>query len=403
MNKSQARIPAVAGGKPIRDDYLVFGKPTIEQDEIDDVVDSLKSGWLGTGPKVHRFEEAFRQYVGAKCAVAVNSCTAALHLALLASGVKPGDQVITTPMSFTATAAAIIHAGATPVFVDIDRNTMNIDAARIEPSVVEQTRAIAPVHFAGRPCDMVRIMEIATRNRLKVIEDAAHAIETVAQNSKVGKIGDLTCFSFYVTKNVVTGEGGMVTTDHEPYADRIKMLALHGMTRDAWRRYSDDGFKHYEVIQPGFKYNMMDIQAAMGFHQLWKIERNAGRRKTIWEQYDQAFKGLPIVIPPKGLLAGDRHAYHLYTVLLKLEELKISRDAFITALHRENIGSGVHYRALHLHPYYAEALNLRRGMFPHAEYVSDRTISLPLSAGLTDNDVDDVIKAVQSLLTYYAK
>jgi dTDP-4-amino-4,6-dideoxygalactose transaminase len=396
-------IPAIEGGLPLREDYLIFGSPAIEEDEINDVVDSLRSGWVGTGPKVKRFEDAFRDYIGARYAVALNSCTAALHLSLLAIGVGSGDEVVTTPMTFTATSAAIIHAGATPVFVDIDRKTMTMDPEKMPPVITERTKAILPVHFAGRPCPMEAIMEIAREYDLKVVEDAAHGIETMSQGRKVGTIGDLSCFSFYVTKNIVTGEGGMVTTNEEALADWIKILALHGMTRDAWHRFSDEGFRHYDVIYPGFKYNMMDIQAALGYHQLKRIEQYAERRKVIWELYNRAFRGLPVLIPPDDLMPGDRHAYHLYTLLLKLEDLKISRDRFIAALHRENIGSGVHYRALHLHPFYSKQYNLRPGMFPESEFVSERTVSLPFSAKLTDADVDNVIKAVSRILNYYAK
>ncbi len=399
MNK----LPVMAGGKPVRDTYLIFGNPAIEQSEIDDVADSLKSGWLGTGPKVKRFETAFRDYARAKYAIAVNSCTAALHLSLLAIGLEPGDEVITTPMTFTATAAAVIHSGAKPVFADIDRQTMNISPDAAESRITEKTKAIVPVHFAGRPCDMQSIMTLSQRHGLKIVEDAAHAIETQAQGRKVGSIGDLTCFSFYVTKNIVTGEGGMVTTENCNYADRIKILALHGMTKDAWHRFSDEGFKHYQVIYPGFKYNMMDIQAAIGYNQLQRIEKYSIRREAVWQRYNESFKDLPVIMPSDDMLPGDRHARHLYTLLLKSEELKITRDQFMDALHKENIGTGVHYIALHLHPYYSEKYNLKRGMFPNAEYISDRTVSLPLSAKLTDDDVEDVIEAVHKILNYYAK
>lgn len=398
-----SQLPALAGGKPIRKNYLVFGSPLIKQAEIDDVVDSLKSGWVGTGPKVNRFEEAFKEYVGAKFAVALSSCTAALHLSFLAIGIKPGDEVITSPMTFTASAAAIIHARGRPVFVDVDSESMNIDTKQIESAISEKTRAILPVHFAGRPCLMVDIVPVAQEYGLTIIEDAAHAIETVAQGKKVGTIGDLTCFSFYVTKNVITGEGGMIVTENEDYAGKIKVLALHGMTKDAWHRFSDEGFKHYEVVYPGFKYNMMDIQAAIGIHQLQRVDENALRRKVIWDQYNEAFKGLPVIMPSDKFSKGDRHAYHLYSLLLKIEDLKINRGEFMMALHKENIGSGVHYRALHLHPYYSQEFGLRRGMFPNAEFISDRTVSLPLSAKLTDGDVEDVIKAVRRILSYYGK
>ena len=399
MNK----IPVSAGGKPLRKKYIIFGNPIIEKPEIDDVVDSLKTGWLGTGPKVKRFEEAFKGYVNAKHAVAVNSCTAALHLALLAIDLSPDAEVITTPLTFTATAASIIHSGACPVFVDVDQMTMNINTEFIEPAITERTKAIIPVHFAGRPCNMEKITKLSEQYGLRIIEDAAHAIEAVAQGKKIGSIGDLTCFSFYVTKNIVTGEGGMVTTNNEEYAEKIKIMALHGMTKDAWHRFTDKGFKHYQVIYAGFKYNMTDIQAAIGYNQLKRIEQYASRRKKIWNYYNEAFKELPVVTPSDTALTGDRHALHLYNLLLKIEDLKINRDQFMDALHKENIGTGVHYIALHLHPYYAERYNLKRGMFPHAEYISDRTVSLPLSAKLNDADVDDVVKAVSRILNYYAK
>lgn len=397
------KIPVSAGGKPFRDKYIIFGSPIIEKPEIDDVVDSLTTGWLGTGPKVMRFEEAFKEYVEAKYAVAVNSCTAALHLALLVIDLPTDAEVITTPLTFTATAASIIHAGANPIFVDVDQTSMNITTEFIEPAITEKTKAIIPVHFAGRPCNMKNITELSGRYGLRIIEDAAHAIEAVSQGKKIGSIGDLTCFSFYVTKNIVTGEGGMVTTNNEEYAEKIKVMALHGMTKDAWHRFTDQGFKHYQVICAGFKYNMTDIQAAIGYNQLNRIEQYASRRKKIWNYYNDEFKELPVIMPSDTELAGDRHARHLYTLLLKIEDLRINRDQFMEALHKENIGTGVHYIALHLHPYYAERYKLKRGMFPNAEYISDRTVSIPLSAKLNDTDVEDIVEAVSRILNYYAK
>ncbi|MCG6910331.1 MAG: DegT/DnrJ/EryC1/StrS family aminotransferase [Deltaproteobacteria bacterium] len=396
-------LPAIAGGTPVRKQYLIFGNPLIEQPEIEDVIDSLESGWLGTGPKVKRFEDAFRDYIGTTQAIAVNSCTAALHLSLLTIGVLPGDEVITTPMTFTATAASIIHAGATPVFVDVDLKSMNMSPDMIESAITERTKAILPVHFAGFPCDMDRILALSRRFGLKIVEDAAHAVESVAHGRKVGNIGDLTCFSFYSTKNIVTGEGGMITTNDKDYMKNIKMLALHGMTTDAWHRFKDKGFKHYQVVHPGFKYNMMDLQAAIGYHQLQRIEKYAARRKEIWNRYNDVFKEYPFITPSDPPMEGDRHARHLYTLLLKSEELKIDRDRFMEALHKENIGTGVHYVALHLHPFYGEKYQLTRGAFPNAEYISDRTLSLPLSPKLSDADVEDVITAVCRIADYYAQ
>jgi dTDP-4-amino-4,6-dideoxygalactose transaminase len=386
----------------MRKDFLVFGSPLIEQPEIDEVVSSLKSGWLGTGPKVHRFEEMFKEYKGTKYAMALNSCTAALHLSMLAIGIKPDDEVIVTAMTFAATANAVIHAGGKPVFADCKRDTMNIDPDDIKRKITTKTRAIIPVHFAGRPCEMDAVMDIAGQYDLKVIEDCAHAIETEYHGKKAGTFGDLGCFSFYVTKNIVTGEGGMVITDNEDYANDIKILALHGMSKDAWRRFSDEGYKHYQVIYSGFKYNMMDIQAAIGIHQLPRIEKYWKRRQEIWDRYNEAFKDLPVFTPAPAE-PDTSHAYHLYTLLLDLDNLKINRDKFLDEMTKQNIGVGVHYIALHLHPYYQNTYGYKRGNFLNAEWISDRTVSLPLSAKLTDEDVEDVIKAVRLIIGESAK
>jgi dTDP-4-amino-4,6-dideoxygalactose transaminase len=381
----------------MRRDYLTFGKPHIGEQEIAEVVDTLRSGWIGTGPKVAAFEEAFREYVGADYAIAVASCTAALHLSVQVAGLGPGDEIITTPMTFCATANAIVHAGVTPVFADIDRGTMNIDPAHIEAAITPATKAILPVHFAGRPCAMDAIREIAERHGLMMIEDAAHAIESRTSQGKIGAIGDLTCFSFYVTKNVVTAEGGMITTNRADWVDRLKTSALHGMNRDAWKRYSDAGYKHYQVESPGFKYNMTDIQASLGIHQLRRVEDNLQRRLQIWSRYDEAFAGGPLQLPaPVGL--GEVHARHLYTVLVDEATAGIDRDAFQLSLHEQNIGTGIHYIAVHLQPYYARTWGFRRGDFPEAEYISDRTLSLPLGGNMSDRDVDDVIEAVVASL-----
>jgi dTDP-4-amino-4,6-dideoxygalactose transaminase len=380
-----------------RDSFLVFGKPKIEQPEIDSVVDSIAHGWLGTGPKVNKFENEFKKYTGSKYAMALNSCTAGLHLAMVVLGLKPGDEVITTPMTFCATANTIIHAHGTPVFVDIDRQTLNIDPKKIEAAITPRTKAIIPVHFAGRPCDMDAIMAIAKKHNLKVVEDCAHAIETEYNGKKAGTFGDMGCFSFYVTKNIVTGEGGMVTTDIEEYADKIKMYGLHGMSRDAWKRFSDEGFKHYQVIFPGFKYNMMDIQAAIGLEQLKRIDTYYKRRQEIWAEYNKRLAKLPLILPAP-FEPNTKHALHLYTVLLDINKTKITRDQLLDALIKEKIGTGVHYKALHLHPYYQETYGYKLGDFPETEFVSDRTLSLPISANLTDQDVNDVIEALEKIL-----
>ena len=386
----------------MRKDFLVFGSPLIGQEEIDEVVDSLKSGWLSTGPKVARFEALFKNYIGSGYALALNSCTAGLHLSMIVAGLKEGDEVITTPMTFGATANAILHSRAKPVFADISLPSMNINPENIEAQITDKTKAIVPVHFAGRPCDMESIKAIAQKHQLIIIEDAAHALEATYHGQKVGTIGDLTVFSFYVTKNLVTGEGGMITTGNGAYADMIQTYGLHGMSKGAWKRYSDEGFKHYRIVYPGFKYNMMDIQAALGIHQLSKTATYLKRREEIWHRYDAAFQNLPLDVPPPPE-ENTTHARHLYTILLRLDELTADRDTIQQALYEENIGTGIHFIALHLHPYYQETFGYKRSDYPNATYVSDRTISLPLSAKLTDEDVTDVIEAVTKVLTNHTK
>lgn len=381
----------------MRNNFLIFGSPLIEQPEIEEVVASLKSGWLGTGPKVHEFEEMFKKYKEVKFAMALNSCTAALHLSMLAIGIKPGDEIIVPTMTFSATANAVIHAGGKPVFADCEKDTINIDPENIERKVTPKTKAIIPVHFAGRPCNMNAIMDIAKKYNLKVVEDCAHAIEAEYHGEKIGTFGDLGCFSFYVTKNIVTGEGGMAITNNEDYANKIKILALHGMSKDAWKRFSDEGYKHYQVVFAGFKYNMMDLQAAIGIHQLPRVDRYWKRRQEIWNRYNEAFKNFP-VFTPALIKPNTRHAYHLYTLLLDIDNLKITRDQFLNEMTKRNIGVGVHYIALHLHPYYQEAFGYQRSNFPNAEWISDRTVSIPLSAKLTDKDIEDVIETVGDIL-----
>jgi len=380
------------------DEFIVFGSPRIEQPEIDEVVASMKSGWLGTGPKVKRFEEMFRDYKGSRFAMAVNSCTAAMHLSMIALGIGPGDEVIVPSMTFAATANAVLHTGGTPVFADCERHTMNIDPADIEARLTDRTKAIMPVHFAGRPCNMDAIMGIAESHGLKVVEDCAHAIETEYHGRRAGTFGDLGCFSFYVTKNVVTGEGGMVITDNEEYADKIKVLALHGLSRDAWMRFSDEGYKHYQVVYCGYKYNMTDMQAAIGIHQLPRAEKYWERRRELWGRYNQELSGLPVFLPAPPE-PETKHAYHLYTLLLDTDNLDITRDEFMNEMTSRNIGVGVHYIALHLHPYYQEALGYRRGDFPGAEWISERTVSIPLSAKLTDGDATRITCEVKDILS----
>jgi dTDP-4-amino-4,6-dideoxygalactose transaminase len=385
--------------KPIRnkENFLVFGSPPIGEEEIKEVVASMTSGWLGTGPKVTRFENDFRDYKGAPYAAAVNSCTAALHLSLLAAGLKPGDEVLTTAMTFCATVNAIIHAGATPVLVDVDPATMNMDPEKARDKIGPRTKAILPVHFAGRPCDMDALCALAAERGLVIIEDCAHAIETEYKGRKAGTFGDFGCFSFYVTKNIVTGEGGMVLAKKPEDAARIKTLALHGMSQDAWKRFSDEGYKHYQVVEAGFKYNMMDLQAAIGIHQLKRIDAWWEARRRIWNLYNEAFAGLPLGLPAPEE-PGTKHAYHLYTILIDEARTGVSRDAFLSRMNAENVGVGVHYMSIPEHPYYQKTYGWKPEDFPHAARIGRQTVSLPISAKLTESDTVDVVAAVQKAL-----
>lgn len=381
-----------------RDTFLVFGSPAIGEEEIAEVVATLRSGWLGTGPRTARFEADFRQYVGCAHAVALSSCTAGLHLALEALGIGPGDEVITTPLTFSATANVVVHAGARPVFADVDPATMNLDPEAVARAVTARTRAILPVHLAGRPCDMDALRAIAARHGLRVVEDAAHATEARYRGRPIGSLSDLTAFSFYVTKNLVTGEGGMLTTENPAWAEEIRLKSLHGLSRDAWTRYSAEGFQPYDTLYPGYKYNMTDVQAALGIHQLARLEANLRIRERHWRRYDEAFADHPALTVPAPTDPRDRHARHLYTLLLDPGRAGMDRNTLVARLKAENIGTGIHFTALHLHSYYATTFGYRRGQFPAAERIGDRTLSLPLSAGLTDEDVEDVIAAVRRVL-----
>ena len=380
-------------------EFIVFGAPDIQSAEIEEVVASLESGWLGTGPKVARFEADFAAYKGVSSeqVAALNSCTAGLHVSMFAAGLGAGDEVITTAMTFCATVNAIIHSGATPVLADINADTLNIDPKSIEEKITPRTRAIIPVHFAGRPCDMDAIMAIAEKHQLVVIEDCAHAIETEWKGKKAGTFGDFGCFSFYATKNVATGEGGMVLAKTAENIARIKILSLHGMTKDAWHRFGDKGYKHYRVVEAGYKYNMMDLQAAIGIHQLERVETNWIRRNEIWDTYQKELKSLPVGLPadPGGNM---RHAYHLYSLTVDESICRISRDAFIEAIGKRQIGVGVHYLSLAEHPFYQERLGWRVEDYPVAAKFGQNTVSLPLSAKLSDGDVERIIEAVRDIL-----
>jgi len=356
----------------------------------------LQSGWLTTGPRVHQFEQAFAEYVGAPHAVALSSGTAALHLSLLAAGIGAGDEVVTAPLTFCATANAIVHTGATPCFADIDPVTWNLCPDAAAAAMTPRTRALLPVHYAGRPVDAPAFRRLARQRGAVVIEDAAHCVEGRSGDGKIGTTADLTCFSFYATKNLTTGEGGMLTTAREDWAAFARVASLHGINRDAWTRLAPDGSPHYDLVMPGYKYNMMDLQAAIGLHQLARLEEHWQRRDAIWRWYDDALSDLPVT-RPAPVPTGDRHARHLYTMLVDPES-GWSRDALMTALRKEGVSTGVHFRALHLLRYYADRFALRPGMFPVAEMVSERTLSLPLSAGMSDGQVERVVGVVRRTL-----
>jgi dTDP-4-amino-4,6-dideoxygalactose transaminase len=379
-----------------RTDFLVFGSPLIEEAEIAEVVDSLRSGWIGSGPKVQRFERALEEYIGVDHVRCVSSCTAALMLGLVALGVGEGDEVIVPTLTFAASANAIIHAGATPVFVDSEPGTGVLDLAAVEAAVTERTKAIMPVHFAGRPVDMDRLEALRAKYSLAVIEDAAHAIGTEWRGKRIGSHGNLTAFSFYATKNVTTAEGGALATADRDVAERIERLSLHGLSAGAWRRYSDAGFKHYEVIDPGFKFNLTDLHAAIGIHQLRKLDGWIRERARLWDRYDELLADLPLTLPPLPQL-GTRHARHLYQVLVD-RGAPMSRDRLLDFMTDQGIGVGVHYRPVHQHEWYRDRFGLGDDAFPVASDFGARTVSLPLSPKLTDADQDRVALALERAL-----
>jgi dTDP-4-amino-4,6-dideoxygalactose transaminase len=380
----------------MRESFLIFGSPLIGDDEIAEVVDSLRSGWVGTGPKVQRFETMLSEYVGVPHCRCVSSCTAALILSMQVLGIGPGDEVLVPAMTFVASANAVEHAGATPVLVDSVPGTGLIDLDAADAAVTPRTRAVMPVHLAGRPVDMERLGELRERHGLTVIEDAAHAIGAQWRGRQIGSFGDLTAFSFYVTKNISTIEGGALVTEDAGIAAEVERLALHGLSLGAWQRFSDAGFRHYEVVRPGFKYNMTDVQASLGLHQLPQLDAWIDRRAELWERYDALLAGLPLQTPPQAE-PGTRHARHLYQVLVE-PDAPVPRDQLLDDLAARNIGTGVHYRGVHMHPFYRDKYGLRETDFPVATAISERTLSLPLSPKVTEADQDDVVTALTELL-----
>lgn len=394
--------PAITGGDPVRLNFLPFSLPSMGQEEEREVIDTMRSGWLTTGPKTEKLEEMFKDYIGCKHAIALSSCTAALHLGLVALGISRGDEVITSPITWPSTANVIVHTGARPVFADINPDTLNIDPSSIEKKITKKTKAIIPVHMAGQPCELDKIRRIAKKHKLYIIEDAAHAIGAEYKGKRIGGISEFTCFSFYPIKNMTTVEGGLITTDNAKWADKLRVYSLHGVSKDAWKRYGSESKGGHEVIFPGFKYNMSDIQASFGLHQLPKLDNFIAKRREMVRQYNQAFRSVKEISLPTEI-SKIRHAYHLYIIKLHTEKLKITRDEFMQALSKENIGTGLHFKSLHLQQYYREAFRFRKKDLPNAAYVSDRILSLPLYPKMNQYDIDTVIKAVKKLILYYKK
>ncbi len=379
------------------DDFLPFSRPTLSRAAIDEVVACLESGWITTGPRVKRFEQDLAAYLGAPHVLALSSATAGLHLALLALDLQPGDEVITTPLTFAATLNTIVLAGGRPVLVDVDARTFNIDVAQLADAITPRTRAIMPVHFAGLPVDLDPLYALAEQHGLRVIEDAAHAIGTEYKGRRIGSFGDTQVFSFHPNKNMTTGEGGCITTRDTALAERVALLRFHGMDREAWNRFGKAGNQHYEIILPGLKYNMMDMQAALGIHQLTELDGFIKRRTELALRYQQGLAGWPQLQLPAAPAFAHRHAWHLYSPLINAAAAGMDRDGFMAGLKERNIGTGLHYRAVHLYPYYREHYGFKLGDFPNAEHIGECIVSLPLFPGLSDADQDRVIAAMADL------
>ena len=397
--------PAIEGGSPVRDTFLSFSKPTIGQEEIDEVVDTLRSGWLTTGPKARRFEESFAGYVDAQHAIAVSSCTAALHLSLLAVGCGPGDEVIVPDMTFVATTNSVIHAGARPVLADVDPVTWNITVQEIERRITPHTKAIVPVHFAGLPCDIDAIRDLARSRGIAVVEDCAHAVGAEYKGRVVGSGEGPCAFSFYANKNMTTAEGGMITTSSDELAEKAAVWRLHGLDRDAWKRYDRKDVAPSRCVYPGFKYNLSDVAASLGLWQLARLPEMQSRREMIASRYDSEFDLVDgISRQPRPATRDDgRHGLHMYAIILDPGSTTVSRDHLLAALRQENVGAAVNYEPVHRHPYYAQALGISDEDMPNATDIGDRILCLPLSADIGDADADDVISATRKVLDYYRR
>ena len=380
----------------VREKFLPYCLPLVGEAEIEEVIDSIRSGWVTTGPKVNRFEQEFAAYVGAKHAIAVNSCTAALQTSLAALGIGPGDEVIVPTLTFCATANVVVHLGATPVIVDVDEDSL-ISLEAIRREINPRTKAIIPVHYGGQSCSLREIQALADQHGIQIVEDAAHAAGSDYEGAKIGSHSKSVCFSFYATKNMTTGEGGMITTNDDSLADRLRLLSLHGMSRDAWKRYTQAGSWYYEVLAPGYKHNMTDIQAAMGIHQLRRLDDFIRRRQELAATYDQAFSDVSEIIVPRRL-SGRNHIYHLYPIQLQTDRLQLDRSKFIDELRTRNIGTSVHFVPLHRHPFYQETYGYKPDQFPVCEKIYAGLLSLPLYPKMTNADAADVVAAVRELV-----
>jgi dTDP-4-amino-4,6-dideoxygalactose transaminase len=379
------------------DEFLPFSRPTISEAAIDDVVACLKSGWITTGPRVAQFTEDLKSYFNAPYVLPIASATAGLHLALLSMGLTAEDEVITTPLTFAATLNAIVLAGAKPVLVDIDPRTLNMDINQLEAAMTKRTRVILPVHFAGLPVDLDPLYAIANQYELRVLEDAAHAIGTEYKGNRVGSFGDTQVFSFHPNKNMTTGEGGCVVTRDSQLAEQIARLRFHGVDRQAWNRYGKSGSQDYEIVLPGYKYNMMDIQAAIGIHQLKELAGFIIRRNELANRYQEALSDWPHWTLPALPVYDHLHSWHIYTPLINENITQITRNEFMEAMKEKNVGTGLHYRAVHLYPYYRQMYGFNPGDFPHAEDVCDRIVSLPLFPAMTDAEHDKVLDVMYSI------
>ena len=398
---SQA-LPAAEGGSPVRDDFLPFALPSIGDLEIEEVVRTLRSGWLTVGPKTKAFERKVAEYVGVPAAAALSSCTAGLKLGLILLGVGEGDEVILPTLNFVAGPNCAVHLGARPVLVDVDERTLNVTPEIIEKAMTPRTRVVVPVHFAGMPCDIRGIMDVAHSRGIRVLGDAAHAMGADYGDRKVGSLADLTSFSFYVTKGITTGEGGAMTSPDEELVQRAGVLSLHGMSSGAWNRYSERGTWYYEVLEPGYKCNMSDMQAAIGIHQMEKVDEFREQRDVVARAYREGLSEESALVLPETCSSG-RHAWHLFPIRLRTEALSISRDRFIKCLNKEGIGASVHFIPVHYHPYYRQHLKHGPGAFPVSEGFFERAVSLPIYPEMSERDADDVVEAVKKLLRYYKR